>query len=81
MKYLEDLIIEASEVNERFEESKELISVISKSTKLEEIVYKEVIKKYDITISSIIILEDFLRDLFECSSEDEIVNFLIRSKN
>ena len=54
MKYLEDLITETSSVNERFEESKELLLAISNATKLDTIVYKELVKKYfgDIPSSS-----------------------------
>ena len=81
MKYLEELINEASELNERFEESKELLLSIGNASKFETIIYKEIIKKYDVVIISILIQEDFLRGLAECNGEAEVMNYLIGSKN
>ena len=81
MKYLEDLIKEASEINERFEESKELILAISDANKLEGIVYKEMVKKYDLVITTILILEDFLHELTVCEDDEEVASLLIRAKS
>ena len=80
MKYLEDLIKETEEVNIRFEESKGLILSIVVRNELEKLVYKKVIKKYNITISSVLILVDFLRELNECEDDDEIAGLMIRCK-
>jgi hypothetical protein len=81
MKYLPDLIKEASDCNERFEESKDLLLCISNAPKLDQLAYREIIKRYDSIIISILLLEDFMQDLKRCRSEDDVVNLLIKLKD
>ena len=81
MKYLEDLIHEASEINEKFEQNKELILAISDANKIGTLVQKEIVKRYDTVILSILILEDFLKELNGCEDEEEVASVLIRAKN
>ncbi len=80
MKYLDDLIQEAEEINVRFEESKELILCCGAKIRLEQIVNEGMIKKYDAAISTVVVLTNFLKELKECCGEEEIIGLMIRAK-
>ena len=78
MKYLPEFIKEASDCNERFQESKDLILCLTNLSKLDEIAYREIAKRYESIIISILLLEDFMQDLKRCNDEAEFVDLLIK---